>query len=518
MRFARILQADCGRHVLGFILLAWLVEAFGPGCAEASDYNPHDLAVLDRLTWGVSASSAEHLRSVGLERWIQEQLHPPGNMALPEAVKSQIAAMPDVNKFPFDIAVAFEAQAKSANQVVDPDQKKAAQQVYQAAMNDRAKQAAARTILRALYSPDQLRERMTWFWFNHFNVHQYKGNIRILVGDYEDHAIRAHALGKFRDLLSATLHHPAMLRYLDNADNAAGHINENYAREIMELHTMGVGSGYTQADVEALARILTGVGIDLKPEDPKLKPELQSQLVREGAFEFNPARHDYGDKVFLGHPIKGQGLAEVDEALDLLVRHPATAMHVSRQIATYFVADNPPDSLVQKMAQSFKTSDGDIAAVLSTMIHAPEFSASLKPGARFKDPAEYIFSAVRLAYDDKVILNTAPIQGWLNRMGEGLFNHETPDGYSMNSASWNGPGQMMVRFEIARAIGSGSAGLFKPDVPNATDQPAFPLIQNALYFNALKQTLGPSTLAALDKAISPQDWNTLYLSSPEFMY
>ena len=351
--------------------------------------------------------------------------------------------------------MAFESQAKSANQVADPDQKKAAQQVYQQAMNDRGRQAASRTILRALYAPDQLRERMTWFWFNHFNVHQYKANIRILVGDYEDRAIRAHALGKFRDLLVATLHHPAMLRYLDNADNAAGHINENYAREIMELHTMGVGSGYTQADVEALARILTGVGIDVKPEDPKLKPELQSQLVREGAFEFNPARHDYGDKTFLGHAIKGRGLAEVDEAIDILVRHPATATHLSRQIATYFVSDNPPDALVQQMAQTFKTTDGDIAAVLSAMVHAPEFTASLKPGVKFKDPVHYVFSAVRLAYDDKVILNTQPIQNWLNRLGEGLFNHETPDGYAMTSASWNGPGQMMLRFEIARQIGSG---------------------------------------------------------------
>jgi hypothetical protein len=131
---------------------------------------------------------------------------------------------------------------------------------------------------------------------------------------------------------------------------------------------------------------------------------------------------------------------------------------------------------------------------------------------------EYVLSAVRLAYDDKIILNTMPIQSWLNRMGEGLFNHDTPDGYSMNSASWNGPGQMMVRFEIARSIGSGSAGLFKPEVPNAADQPAFPLIQNALYFNGLRQTLGRATLVALDKAVSPQDWNTLFLSSPEFMH
>ncbi|MGJ4946416.1 DUF1800 domain-containing protein [Bradyrhizobium sp. HKCCYLS1011] len=485
--------------------------------ASAANFSASDLALLDRLTWGVNASSAEHFRAVGTERWLQEQLHPAGDMSLPPAAKAQIEAMPDVHSFPFDIAVAFEQQAKSANQVADPEQKKAAQQVYQQAMNDRAKQATARTILRALYAPDQLRERMTWFWFNHFNVHQYKGNIRILVGDYEDRAIRPHALGKFRDLLAATLRHPAMLRYLDNADNAAGHLNENYAREIMELHTMGVGSGYTQADVEALARILTGVGIDLKPEDPKLKPELQSQLVREGALEFNPARHDYGDKTFLGHVIKGRGLAEVDEALDILVHHPATATHLSRQIATYFVADNPPEALVQKMAQTFRTSDGDIAAVLGTMVHSPEFAASLKPGARFKDPVQYVLSAVRLAYDDKIVLNTAPIQGWINRLGEGLFNHETPDGYALTSASWNGPGQMMVRFEIARQVGSGSAGLFKPDGPNAVERPAFPLLQNALYYEGLKQTLTPTTQAALEQAISPQDWNTLFLSSPEFM-
>ncbi|WP_375788148.1 DUF1800 domain-containing protein [Bradyrhizobium sp. Pha-3] len=495
--------------------IAGLVAFHQP--ARAAELAAQDIALLDRLTWGVSASSAAHLREVGTERWLQEQLHP-ANTALPAAVQKQIEAMPDVHRFPFDIAASFDQQGKSANQVADPEQKKAAQQVYQQAMNDRARQAAARTILHALYAPDQLRERLTWFWFNHFNVHQYKANIRVLVGDYEDRAIRANALGKFRNLLSATLHHPVMLRYLDNADNAAGHLNENYAREIMELHTMGVGSGYTQADVEALARILTGVGIDFRPEDPKLKPEQQSQLVREGAFEFNPARHDFGDKTFLGHQIKGRGLAEVDEALDILCRHPATAAHIAKQLATYFVSDNPPAALVQQMAQTFQKTDGDIAAVMSTLVHAPEFAASLKGGAKFKDPMLYVMSSVRLAYDSKVVLNTLPIQGWLNRLSEGLFNHETPDGYSMLSAAWNGPGQMMLRFEIARAIGSGSAGLFKPNEPNAVDQPAFPLVMNGLYFSNIRQTLSPTTLAALDQAVSPQDWNTLFLSSPEFMH
>jgi uncharacterized protein (DUF1800 family) len=502
---------------LGLAALVMVTGIASIVASQAAELTPRDMVLLDRLTWGISTSSAAHLQGIGAERWLAEQLHPAADGVLPEAARAQIEAMPDVHKFPFDIAVAFEAQGKAANQIADPDQKKAAQQAYQQAMNDRARQAAAHSILCALYAPDQLRERMTWFWFNHFNVHQHKANIRLLVGDYETSAIRSHALGKFRDLLAATLRHPAMLRYLDNAENAAGHVNENYAREIMELHTMGVGSGYAQSDVEALARILTGVGIDLKPEDPKLKPELQSQLVREGAFEFNPARHDYGDKILLGHEIKGSGLAEVDQAIDILARHPATATHLCRQIATYFISENPPEQLVQRMAQTFKASDGDIAAVLSTMVHAPEFTASLKSGTKFKDPVQYVFSAVRLAYDDKVIRNTQPIQNWLNRLGEGLFNHETPDGYALTAASWDGPGQMMLRFEIARQIGSGSSGLFKPDGPNAVDQPAFPLIQNSLYFNGLRQTLGPTTLAALDQAISPQDWNTLFLSSPEFM-
>jgi len=238
--------------------------------------------------------------------------------------------------------------------------------------------------------------------------------------------------------------------------------------------------------------------------------------MRDGLFEFNPARHDFGDKVVLGQTIKGRGFAEVEQALDLLCRHPATAKHIARQIAMYFVADDPPAALVDRMTQTFTRTDGDIAAVLDTMFHAPEFTASL--GARFKDPMRYVLSAVRLAYDTKVIVNTGPVQNWFNRLAEGLYNHQTPDGYAMVSTAWSGPGQMMTRFEIARQIGSNSAGLFKPQEPDAAELPAFPLLQNALYFSSLRLTLHGPTLAALDKAVSPQDWNTLLLSSPEFMY
>jgi uncharacterized protein (DUF1800 family) len=481
----------------------------------ARNYDPAIISVLDRLTFGATVEDAERLQTAGVKRWLDAQLHPLPQDFLPATAQAQIDAMPISQKPMTELVADIAAKNKVLNQIADADLKKAASQVYQQTMNDLAKQAATRQILRDLYSPTQIRERMTWFWFNHFNVHQSKADIRTMVADYEDKAIRAYALGRFRDLLAATLRHPAMLRYLDNAQNAAGHINENYAREIMELHTMGVGSGYTQHDVEELARILTGVGIDPAPENPHLSPELANQLIRDGLFEFNPARHDYGDKTFLGHSIKGRGFAEVDEALDILAHHPATAHHIARRIAIYFVADDPPKSLVERMAEAFQRTDGEIASVLRAMAEAPEFAAA-QPG-KFKDPLRYVLSAVRLAYDGKVVLNTAPIQGWLNRMAEGLYNHQTPDGYPLASDAWNGPGQLAVRFEIARQIGSGSAGLFKPDEPGATDHPAFPQIQNALYFAGLRQRLKPNTLAALDQAVSPQEWNALFLSSPDFM-
>ena len=506
------MSLDLRRLASGGLAVGLMALTAGP--APAAPAGSQTLALLNRVTWGATPAAETELQAMGPDRWLARQLHP-GDDPLPPAVQAQIDAMPISTQSMAQLVVDLDAQNKAANALTDPDQKKAAQQAHQQAMTAVAKQAATREILRELYSPDQLKEQMTWFWFNHFNVHEYKANIRPMIGDYVDRAIRPHALGRFRDLLEATLKHPAMLRYLDNADNAAGHINENYAREIMELHTLGVGSGYSQKDVQELARILTGVGIDQKPDNPRLRPELQGQLLREGLFEFNPARHDYGDKVFLGHVIKGSGFGEVEQALDILARDPATARHISSQIATYLVSDNPSPALVQRMAARFQHSDGDIAAVLQTLFRSPEFKASL--GTRFKDPVHYVISSVRLAYGDRTILNTGPVQNWVGRLAEGYYNHETPDGYPMTSAAWDSPGQMATRFEIARQIGSGSYGLFKPDQPGAADHPGFPQLQNALYYQSIAQTLSPPTRTALDQAVSAQDWNTLLLSSPEFM-
>lgn len=474
------------------------------------------LALANRVTWG--ASPATPLPDS--DRWLEAQLRMPADVPLPLAAQAQIDAMRIVREPVAAIVVQLDAQNRTSNAVADPDAKKIARDAYDKAINGLAREAATRSLLRDLYSPAQLREQMTWFWFNQLNVQAGKRDIRTLVGDYEERAIRPHALGRFRDLLEATLSHPAMLRYLDNDQNAANHINENYAREIMELHSMGVGSGYTQKDVQELARILTGVGVNLKPDAPKLKPEWQRLYVRDGLFEFNPARHDFGDKEFLGQHIRGSGYGEVEQALDLIAASPATAHHVSERLATYFLGDAPPAPVVDRMAASFRSSRGDTSAVLRTLFRSPEFKASLVPGAAaypFKDPMHYVVSAVRLAYGDTVILNAQPMLGWLNRMGEGLYAHETPDGYPLTSAAWTGPGQLAVRFEIARQIGSGSAGLFKPDAPGAADRPAFPQLQNALYYEAIAPTLSDRTRAALVHANSPQDWNALFLSSPDFM-
>jgi uncharacterized protein (DUF1800 family) len=469
------------------------------------------IAWANRLTWGVTPVAATGALP-GSDRWLDAQLAS-SDATLPQPAADQVAQMRIVREPLAQIVVELDAQNRDSNAILDPDKKKAARDAYQKAMNAVVDEARARSILRDLDAPDQLREQMTWFWFNHFNVQAGKRDVRAMVGDYEE-TLHAHALGHFRDLLEATLRHPAMLRYLDNDQNAAGRINENYAREILELHSMGVGSGYSQQDVQELARILTGVGVDLKPETPRMKPDLLPRYVRAGLFEFNPARHDFGDKHFLGRTIKGSGFGEVEQALDLIAASPATAHHVSLRIATAFMGDTPPPALVDRMAAAFLHSHGDIAQVLRTMIRAREFAASL--GGTFKDPVHYAVSAVRLAYGDRAILNPQPVINWLNRMGEGLYNHETPDGYALTSAAWSGPGQMATRFDIARQIGGGSAGLFRaPGAP--ADAPAFPQLQNALYYDGLAATLSAPTRTALGQAASPQEWNALFLSSPEFM-
>jgi uncharacterized protein (DUF1800 family) len=247
-----------------------------------------------------------------------------------------------------------------------------------------------------------------------------------------------------------------------------------------------------------------------------VRRDLQAQYLRQGLFEFNPNRHDYGDKQLLGQTVRGRGLAELDAAIDMLSRHPATARFLCGKLATFFVSDAPPAQLVERMSQTYLRTDGDIAATLQTLFTSDEFTQSL--GRKFKDPVHYVVSTVRLAYDDKTILNAGPMLNWLNRMGEPLYGRQTPDGYPMVETAWASPGQMTTRFEIAKAIGSGNAGLFKTDGPQPQERPAFPQLANPLYFESLQKTLSPATRQALEQAGSPQEWNAFLLSSPEMMH
>ena len=473
-----------------------------------------DTLWLQRVSFGLDSATVAEYRRLGRERYLDAQLHP-DSRPLPAGVDAEIAALDVTHLDPAQTLATVNAQYKAINAMPDGPDRDEARKSRNAQGNKLAYQAVRRDLLRAVYSPAQLREEMVWFWLNHFSVFQGKAHLRWLVGDYEERAIRPHVFGHFKDLVMATLEHPAMLQYLDNNQNSTGHINENYARELMELHTLGVDGGYSQADVQNLARVLTGVGVTTG-NPPRLKPEMQHLYRHSGAFEFNPARHDFGTKVLLGQTVPGAGFEEVEAAVAIIVSRPACARFVSRKLALYFVADDPPPALVERMAQTFLHTDGDIAAVLRTMFLSREFAAAA--GSKFKDPMRFVISSVRFAYDGRPISNTHPIVNWLNSLGEASYGHQTPDGYSLTEVNWASSGQMSRRFEIARSIGAGNAGLFDPEDGSPATATGFPQLSNRLYFEAVEPFLAARTKNALDHANSQQEWNTFLLASPEFAY
>lgn len=307
-------------------------------------------------------------------------------------------------------------------------------------------------LLRATYSERQLQEVMTDFWFNHFNVFIGKGADRYLVTGYERDVIRPHTLGKFRDLLLATAKSSAMLWYLDNwqsmgPDSVAAQrgknngkpaqgLNENYAREVMELHTLGVDGGYSQKDVTELARVLTGWTL----EEPRLG----------GGYIFRLQRHEPGDKTVLGHVLHEDGEREGEAALAMLAREPATARFISSKLAQRFVSDTPPAALVNAMAKTFMQSDGDIRAVLCTMLYSPEFWDPLEYRAKVKTPLEFIVSALRATGAE--ITRTQIVAEALNRMGMPLYGAQPPTGYSMRAESWVNSGALLSRMNFALGL------------------------------------------------------------------
>jgi uncharacterized protein (DUF1800 family) len=514
------------RAITGVVLgsAGALLLLAGPAHA-ASALKRDDLLWLQRMTFGLDSATLEQYRRQGRSHWLDAQLRTgapsqsgemAGAMTLPPAIQAEL----DQLEISHADAHQLLLQINTSNQQINALTDDAAKQAARKALNDHGNQlgyeAARRSLLLAVYSPAQLREQLVWFWANHFSVFLYKANVRWIVGDYEAQAIRPHALGNFRDLVLATLKHPAMLQYLDNAQSYVGHVNENYARELMELHILGVNAGYTQQDVQELARILTGVGINSNDNEPKLKPEWQHLYVHQGAFEFNPARHDFGKATLLGKSFDGGGMDEVEAAVDWLIAQPACARFVSHKLALYFLGAEPSPKLADKLAKSFEHSHGNIPTVLRTLFDSREFADSL--GHEFKDPLHFEISAVRLAYDGKTLINTHPLMNWLGAMGEPLYGRLTPDGYPLTEASWSSSGQMGKRFEIARAISSGNAGLFDPEDGSAATSTGFPQLANPTFFTAIEPMLSAGTQTALNKAASQLEWNTYLLSSPDFNY
>jgi len=396
-------------------------------------------------------------------------------------------------------------------------------------------------MLRAIYSERQLDEVMTDFWFNHFNVYIDKGADRYLLTAYERDVIRPHALGKFEDLLLATAKSPAMLFYLDNwlsigpdSDLARGTarrhdsrtrhgrlrphrpipgqkkrangLNENYGRELMELHTLSVNGGYTQADVTEVAKVFTGWTL----AEPR----------KGGGFKFEPAMHEPGDKIVLCHRIKENGEKEGTQVLKMLARDPRTARFVSEKLAIRFVSDDPPKALVDRMTQTYLKKHGDIREVLRTLFQSAEFWAPETYRAKVKTPLEFVASAVRASGADVIDANALVAQ--LNSMGMALYGAQPPTGYSMKADAWVNSSALLGRMNFAFAL---SSGKMKGVTPAAQAHSDMSVDKNATLTELENAVLAGDVSAQTHETIAKQlndgkasraTVTALILGSPEF--
>jgi uncharacterized protein (DUF1800 family) len=345
-------------------------------------------------------------------------------------------------------------------------------------------------LIRAVYSDRQLEEVLTDFWYNHFNVNLDKGADRYMVTSYERDVIRPNVLGHFKDLLLATAESPAMLFYLDNWQSAgpdtrpnAKHrqgLNENYGRELMELHTLGVDGGYTQKDVTEVARCFTGWTI----RDPR----------RGGGFDFNARLHDDGEKHVLGVTIPaGGGVDDGLKVIDILAHHPSTAHFISKSLAIRFVSDNPPETLVANMAKTFLATDGDLREVMRTMIYSPEFWDAANFRSKVKSPLEMVASAIRAVGADIEYGNS--LAGTMNQLGEPLYRKVEPTGYSNRSTDWMNSASLLARMNFGMALAQNKIQGIKVDAAQFDTAPS------VIEHNLLLADPSPDSAAAIAAAL-----------------
>lgn len=454
----------------------------------------------NRLTFGATAADVAAIERMGVDRWIDRQLHP--EQIADRAADSVLDLLNITHKSAFELVAdhpqpneygyaggalpdTAAIRRKAAGDSATPPMDAAALDARLAEATRRMREipvllqrrtAAVRELpssmmLRAVASDRQLLEVMTEFWENHFSVSADKMPNAFTLVEY-DRAVRAHALGRFRDLLGAVARSPAMLFYLDNyqsvvdsthpnsvewrveerrrshpplGDSTLAHtvkrrrvgINENYARELMELHTLGVDGGYTQRDVQEVARCLTGWGID--------------DFAVGGTFAFHPESHDAGEKTVLGVRVPaGRGIEDGEQVLDILARHPSTARFIARKLATHFVSDAPPPALVERAAQTYLRTDGDIREVMRTIVESPEFNARAAYRAKVKTPFELVASILRVmsAPPD----TTARAVQLVARLGQPMFGRQTPDGWPDRGDAWMNTGALLNRVNLGQQV------------------------------------------------------------------
>ena len=511
---------------------------------------PNDAAsvrhTLSRLTFGARPGDVARVQRIGLERWINDQLTP--GVADNADLRARLAAFETLTLDSSQIARDYVIPAREARRAqqrassanastngttqVDPSSGAPAQgdaspqmprRPNGAAMGQRLiiEELASSKLLRAVYSDRQLEEVLVDFWFNHFNVFAGKGREPQFITSYERDTIRPHVMGHFRELLGATAQSPAMLFYLDNwlstsADatrvlaqraarrppgagapngpRAAG-LNENYGRELLELHTLGVDGGYTQQDVVEVARAFTGWTID---------PRTQS-------FRFAPALHDNGAKVVLGQKIAANGgIRDGERVLDILASHPATAQHIALKLARRFVSDTPPPALVARAAKRFHDTDGDLREVVRTIVTSPEFFAADTTRTKVKTPLEFVASAVRAL--DANVRNVRPLLRALQELGMPSYLCQPPTGYADTAEAWVSSGALVSRMNLALELASpGGRAIAAPGLRG--DLVA---VRTQLVADALGETIARDTLATIEKATTTQQMVALVLGSPEF--
>lgn len=384
-----------------------------------------DFHLLNRATFGPVPGELTQLKKLGHQAWLEEQLSP-------ESLSDSFCNL----RTGWFESLSFEPGS-----------------AYEFHRHVLREEISRHALLRAIYSRRQLYEVMVEFWTDHLNIDLEKGDCIYLKPSDDREVVRKHALGNFRDLIRASATSPAMLTYLDGRDNKVRHDhkddapNENYARELLELHTLGVNGGYTQQDVYEAARCLTGWTVDLKQ---KFFADLNVFKPARGVSYFKPKWHDDGSKKVLGVTIAaGGGKDDLEQLVDIVCKHPSTARHIARKLCQRFVNESPPGSLVKRTAEEFLATDGDIKSMLRVIFNSAEFRAAR--GQLFKRPFRFIVSSLRtLAADTSAQKN---LVDYLHRMGHGLFQHPTPDGYPDEESPWMGT--LLWRWNFAFAIASG---------------------------------------------------------------